>query len=257
MRGLRRIADELRFDNKENGKTDLEVRRQLGVPSIDCILLTARMRYLVRIVREAPSTLIAVLHFRREGQPIPWTKLVIQDMMLIARQSQHAPGNDPSLHPLEWTSWLTSTDALHAICSTKFAESIIDGSKPPCTVSNTNVADFRCSSCAASFATRKALNLHRRTVHKFRAPWTCRISGSICPACGKDFHSRVRCLNHLGDSRRPKCSSWVMVNSPQLSSKVLAKLNEKDTVERKTARRSGHTTSLSIRPPVQVGVNNV
>ena len=221
MRGLRRIADELRFDSNENGKTDLQVRQQLGAPSIDCILLVARMRYIIRVVREAPKSLCAALHFRREGQPIPWTRQATQDMLVVAKQSQFAPDSNPSLSPFEWTSWLLSADAAHALRITKFTESIIDSIKPPSSATIANVTDFRCSSCEKSFATQKALNLHCRTVHKFRAPWASRIGSSVCPACGKDFQSRVRCLNHLGDSRRPKCSAWVLAHVSELPEKKL------------------------------------
>ena len=257
MRGLRRIAGEMRYDNNDKGKSDLQVRWQMGAPSIDCILLTARVRYIIRIVREQPKTLCAVLHFRREHQRLPWTEQAIEDMLYVASRAENAPSTHPASQPNEWTVWLTNGDALHALHNIKFAESIIDKTKPIDGTTAPVATGYRCRPCEASFATKKALNLHRRIVHNFRAPWASRVDGSVCHACGKDFHTRVRCLNHLGDTRRPKCAEWILAHQPQLHEKTLAKLNATDATERKNARRAGHTTSLASRPPIQIGVSNV
>ena len=256
MRALRRIAGEMRYDGSEDGKTDLQVRQQLGVPSIDCILLAARFRYVVRVVREAPRTLCAVLGFKREMQQLPWTLQATDDMLQVAKRAESAPSSHPSSCPEEWRDWLLSCSALHALKNMKFAESCVDrapsgGEAAAC------VTSFKCSACSIAFATRKALNLHKRTVHKYRAPWSSRVAGSICPACGKDFHLRVKCLNHLGDTRRPRCAQWIMDNVPTLPKATLDKLSAADAEERSRARRAGHTTCIAKRPPVQVQTSNI
>ena len=257
MRGLRRIANELRYERSDDGKTDLEVRILLDAPSVDCILLTARLRYAARIVREAPASLVAALHFRRRGKQLPWTNFISHDMTQVARQTSNAPQSDPSLCPSEWAKWIVSADALHAIRRTHFCESIVDATKPARNEQAENVANFGCDTCGACFASSKALSMHGRTKHGLRSPWTSRVGSSVCPACGKDFHMRVRCLNHIGDTRRPRCAEWIMQHLSPLPQKQLDKLNIEDAAARKTAQRQGHTTCLTKRPPVQANRCNL
>ena len=66
MRVLRRIADQVRF-SPENELCDLQVREQLKAPSFDCLLMVARLRYLGRLARLQPPTLLAILHINRDG----------------------------------------------------------------------------------------------------------------------------------------------------------------------------------------------
>ncbi|CAK0897979.1 unnamed protein product [Prorocentrum cordatum] len=82
MRGLRRIADQMRFssDVKAYG---LSVRLSLAIPSIDCLLTVARLPYLGRVERERPRSLIAALHARPRGQPTPWVAAVRRDVTML------------------------------------------------------------------------------------------------------------------------------------------------------------------------------
>eukprot|EP00972_Heterocapsa_arctica_P075279 11105925-Heterocapsa_arctica.AAC.1 len=69
MRGVRRIGDTCRFGS---APTDSHARRAVGMPSIDCILARARLRYFARILRNMPPTLLALLGARHAGKPLPW-----------------------------------------------------------------------------------------------------------------------------------------------------------------------------------------
>ena len=63
-RALRRIAGTPRFEKDEHALSDIEIRRALKVPSYDCILMRGRLRYVGRIVRTRPTTLVAMLSVR-------------------------------------------------------------------------------------------------------------------------------------------------------------------------------------------------
>ena len=80
MRVVRRIAGEVYMDGSD--KTDYEVRRNIGVPSIDCRIQRNRLQYLGRITRRHPSASMALLQTCDEhGQPIlPWVSLVASDL---------------------------------------------------------------------------------------------------------------------------------------------------------------------------------
>ena len=120
---------------------------------------------------------------------------------------------------------------------------------PDACISPTRERSFVCTLCESKFASQKALDMHSRIKHGTRSPVNARISGSVCPACCKDFHARVRCLNHLSDARRPRCRAWDIANMAPLTPDVVKKLNLKDRGIRRQAHKQGHTTVLSLRPP--------
>ena len=80
MRVLRRIAGCIRFKRCES---DLEVRRRLKVPSMECLLARARLRYVRRIVIRKPRTLIALLAVRCKGKPLPSVALFLEDLRAV------------------------------------------------------------------------------------------------------------------------------------------------------------------------------
>eukprot|EP00973_Karenia_brevis_P083741 11619647-Karenia_brevis.AAC.1 len=75
MRVLRRIAGDSRY-SADVKYSDLQVRENMQAPSIDCILMVARLRYLGRLVRLQPPTLVALLHVHKDGKRLPWIDLV-------------------------------------------------------------------------------------------------------------------------------------------------------------------------------------
>ena len=81
-RALRRTAGTPRFERDEHALSDLEVRRTLKVPSYDCILMRGRLRYVGRIVRTTPTTLVAMLSIRTGEPPAPpeWFVRVQEDL---------------------------------------------------------------------------------------------------------------------------------------------------------------------------------
>jgi hypothetical protein len=78
MRVLRRILGDCRYGPCVF--SDLEVRRQLGQPSIDCLLLRRRMHYLRRLVHHRHKSLIEVLSLVHDGTRIPWVDLICRDI---------------------------------------------------------------------------------------------------------------------------------------------------------------------------------
>ena len=77
MRVIRRVFNCPRLGPSE---TDLEVRVCTKVPSIDCLLCRARLRFLGRILRRQPPQVVAFLSVRFKGKPLPWVTLVLEDL---------------------------------------------------------------------------------------------------------------------------------------------------------------------------------
>ena len=141
-----------------------------------------------------------------KGKQLPWTQLLCDDMRSLIARGAECPQQDPIEHATQWRDWLMSESAAKAIQRLHFVESILDDRKSSLTASTpTKECRFACPQCDSKFASQKALGMHSRIKHGIRSPVNALVPGSVCPACKKDFHVRVRCLNHLSDHRRPAC----------------------------------------------------
>ena len=168
MRNLERIADNCLFGHSVR---DIDIRRELQSPSIDCILMKARLRYFGRILKMQPPALLALLSSRPGGSPIGWVRLIVQDMRILQqRVSLCSALPDPVGNPKPWLilirdnpqRWSLAIGALY------FVESICDRVAFP--KANAAVLQHVCEICNTSFATTKALQLHARTKHEIRIP---------------------------------------------------------------------------------------
>ena len=81
-RALHRIAGAPRFERDEHALSDLDIRRTLKVPSYDCIMMRGRLRYMGRIIRTRPTTLMAMLSIQSsEPHATPeWVLRVQEDL---------------------------------------------------------------------------------------------------------------------------------------------------------------------------------
>ena len=153
MRGLRRIGGWARI-----GRTlpDLEVRRRLGVPSLDCLLARARLKYL-RSVLAAPSPLTRAALAACPGSL--WSRQIVEDMRLLKRAhpTKLAALGDPVEQAVEWQDimlkypleWKALVNGLH------FCESHAD---PP---KHTRRWIGRCRSAPQGFPLRPLPNALR------------------------------------------------------------------------------------------------
>ena len=132
MRGLRRIHGDPRF-SADNALNDLGVRRSLGVDSVDALLLIARMRYLGRLVRQRPPTLVALLHFTSGARRLPWVDLVARDTAMLSTL-RLLPEGFPTFDgdPAAWSEMMHDSAAwARVLDGIVFAESACDAQAVP------------------------------------------------------------------------------------------------------------------------------
>ena len=246
MRVLRRIIGDMRF-SADVVHTDRRVRDILVQPSIDCILTRARLKYAKRLLVNRPRALVALLSIRENGQPIPWVMLLADDCEVLRRNNDEANNLGPLLvDHSAWYLFMMSDNWNHMVNSIHFHISITDRDLD--SQQAKNVGAHQCIDCGDNFASGRALGSHRRAKHGVRNDIRLFVSSAVCPACGINFQQRLRCIAHLSDKRRPKCTAWVRDNVKQISRALSLKLDEKDASLRLAAQRAGRTRHIASLP---------
>ncbi|CAK0862941.1 unnamed protein product [Prorocentrum cordatum] len=241
MRVLRRVGDAPRFGHSE---TDLEIRTRLKQPSLDCLVMRARLRYLGRLVRSSPPALLALLAARPGGARLPWVTLLVSDLgklrELVALCSTLPP---PEGTASAWVTFISDSPArwANAVSMLFFTDSCCDrGGAAPV---GGGTRPFACHQCDARFATAKARDQHLRIRHHVRCLQRSYAGAdATCPVCHAVFALRLRLLPHLCDARRPAC--WEAIRAcparyPPLPQKQVAELDDLDKVQRREAQRQG------------------
>eukprot|EP00973_Karenia_brevis_P059468 8280170-Karenia_brevis.AAC.1 len=75
------------YGKPRHGKSDitnLKVRIELGIPSLDCIVRKRRLKYLVRLSMSDLPPLLALLQTKSpHGRQMPWNRLVLRDLEFL------------------------------------------------------------------------------------------------------------------------------------------------------------------------------
>ncbi|CAK0888810.1 unnamed protein product, partial [Prorocentrum cordatum] len=171
--------------------------------------MTMRLRYLQRLVLLRPSDLVALLHFRPKGQPLPWVRLVAADCEFLRRQGLVPPAMPGFFDaPLQWDelvadrlTWADTVGSAH------FCDSCLGRD---CTVSSATPLTVKCRMCSAFFASPRARACHERIAHRVTTKAKCYLHGTVCPCCKVDFRQKI-CLLEI-------CVIIVLAILPKLDS---------------------------------------
>ena len=100
-RVARRISSWWNRAGEEN-ITNLELRKRLNMPSVQCVLMTRRLKYLARLAKSAPKSLIALLQAtNRRKHAKSWGSSVVEDLRRLQQRVS------PKLDELPDRSWTT------------------------------------------------------------------------------------------------------------------------------------------------------
>ena len=99
-----------------------------------------------------------------------------------------------------------------------------------------------CTVCTTHprFPSEKALLQHERIAHGRQCEARRYVEGTDCPICGIRFATRLRCIAHLSDKRRTRCSSQLRLLDPLPDAEVV-RLDSEAREARSAARRNGCT----------------
>ena len=246
MRALRRITDCISGVSDGHCKSNVEVRRLVGEPCVDCLLTRARLTYAHRVAENGPVQLHAILN--NNGMPLEWPRQIERDIGRLQRTIGIAG-----------SPWVFLQRCPKELWRQHVAKLFWDESSADPVTSDWTSADHACSfAChlcsepsgkARQFSSLKGLQAHQRVSHAVRTPMRFYAPESgTCPACGTAFRHRLRLLSHLCDSRRPKCRNACLA-SPSIVPLPLEEVSRLDLLDREAktaAARKGHTHVLAV-----------
>ena len=245
MRALRRIAGAGWKSNETTPPiTDSEVRRRLGAPSIECLLIKARLQYLGRVCRERhkfPTLWGQEVRKCTKGTEAdmpdhPWVQQLRADMRALWALSPMARLFLPSPEqPGCENSWLNAAEdekkwrAL--VGGLHFKESTFDKKGDESRVKSHPVVNpWTCSECGEHFTSEMARDQHIRKKHGRRCTLSWKVGDtSTCPNCMTDFRQRFT-LVHLAHEKRGKergCRDFWLAQ-PDVDSDLADSLWEQD-----------------------------
>lgn len=199
MRVLRRKYGEVRHCRTQH--TDLELRTMMQQPSIDCLLMRTRMRYLKGLLSNCPMALISLFHLKPNNIFLPWVKLIIDDMRWITHHSYAEDAwamPDPESYPATWTQHILSNKWCNIVSRIFYVTSIAD---PPNAASNLVPPAHclqNCDICGASFPTKRQYTMHVVRKHGKRSPHARYVDDTrTCPVCDNSYADRICVIHHL------------------------------------------------------------
>ena len=251
MRTLRAIAGRRRFAVTDNS-TDLEVRRVVGQPSVDSLVLQRRLAYYPRLAQRRPDALVALLQSSCAESRISWVNQVARDLDFVYEHVRSLELPAPHLDPGAWLAvmlhegpqWRLAVEECSYVHSV--LDAVVDSECPEACVAH------MCALCGdprPAFASPKVLASHQRCAHGVRNPMRAFADADgRCPVCAPLFHSRLRLLAHLSDTRRPKCRNILLAGSIQpLPKRRIDELDVADKLARRAAQREGRSHPFAAR----------
>ena len=228
----------------------VQAASRLPVPTFPCWLAAARLRYAARVSLSGGSGLIAVL--RAEGSQ-PWKRELTQSLEFARALLPDKLGALPpaASHPEVWEQlWSEFPGEWKAIVRFFFfARAAADPARAhqlaqtllPNSCHSGPVADeeWFCAECGRDFVTLSSLSHHRAKVHAPRRPARDVCSGSWCPNCGKNFHTRLRVMKHLERGSRACQLALREGRLPRLPDHVIQEADARDRALMVELRKHG------------------
>ena len=106
-----------------------------------------------------------------------------------------------------------------------------------------------CPACGKQCKGPQGLAAHSRRKHGRKMTARSFCIGSVCPACGVDYHTRPRALHHLQFSSKACRAAMLAGELPECSAEEISAADLRDRIARKAANLRGDTRARALAPP--------
>ena len=234
--------------------TNIELRKRLKWPSVQCELRRRRLQYLSRLCRHAPRSLLALIQSRPGGHRLPWVNTIIEDLcqLRLFHENKLLELSEPAdwynfilQHPCAWKQLVDQYIVYDSIAPVARHEPVFLCQTLP------EQKWFACTQCPEDacrvFPTMHSLRSHIVAKHKYRAAARLHVRGDgVCPICKLCFHTRVRAIAHV--QRSGSRCALLLHESPQLHPDEVEALDKADKLSVRAAVKAGHARPLALMP---------
>ena len=242
MKCLRRLAGEPRVPIPGHVRiSDVELRRQLCIPSIESQICRARLRYAASLINVTQPSVASLLGVGQRA-PADWAAMLLGDLEALREVCPlFANLGDPSTDWERWRTLLVTPVGDRAIrlclkCESCWYEapSVHTVDMASGCVSELPENALLCPECPNEsvrvFLSEGARQAHRARAHGHRATARDFVVDERCPACNKTFGSRPMAIEHL-QCRAQRCRRMMLDGMlPRPSAAAIA---DADNLDRK------------------------
>ena len=205
---------------------DAQVFVAAGVCTPQCRVKLARLKYLCRLVA-MPSVGLFRMMASLMYVPSTWTSDVFADVREAweADEELYSKMPDPALHPARWFEYIRqSPRGFYRV----MAKQVVRLNAPKVAVAREEEQDdhspisgeVACPECGKPCIDEANLASHRASQHGVLNALRKYVSGTMCVACGKQFHEYERHYRHI--RYNAKCASYCKEHVVPLSDEVVA-----------------------------------
>ena len=267
MKCLRRLAGEPRVLIPGRVRvSDVELRRQLEIPSIESQIRRARLRYAASLVKVTQPSVAALLGVGQRA-PADWASMLLGDLAALREvcplfQNQ----DDPSTDWERWRTLIATPVGDRAIRLSLKCESCWYEAPSVCTVDMSNECapelpenallcpECPCACVRVFLLSETARQAHRARAHGHRSMARDFVVDERCPACSKTFGSHPMAIEHW-QCRAQRCRRMMIEGLlPRPSATAIADADDLDrkkgltmcTKARFTVRQHAPTTVVCL-----------
>ena len=235
-----------------------EVRSQLSAPSARLLADEAKLRHAGRMAQHAPPGLRALLQSAGGDQ---WRSELRAALSIMRRMLtpllDALPSPDADAELAVWTSYMAKFPWAWRNQVRKFrGEALQDHARyqqiaaavrglAADDADDSEDAEWMCGldECFQVFQTHRALKLHQLHSHGVHKRAHRFVAGSVCPECGRDWHTRARLIWHLErPGGRQACQLALQSGAwPELDQAVIEAADESERTARRERRRAGQS----------------
>ena len=106
-----------------------------------------------------------------------------------------------------------------------------------------------CPECGKQRKGQQGLAAHQRRKHGRRMTARSVCVGSVCPACGVDYHTRPGALHHLQFSSKACRTAMLAGELPEFIAEEISAADLQDRVAQKAANLRADTRTRALAPP--------
>ena len=229
----------------------------------------ARLRYLRRFLANGHQVLWDLMWDSRAASN-NWIDLCKESLEWLVRFCPHNLALDGTSDFVEWLQFISLDEcwkgrvkaavkscrsyriayARQHVWEIKFEQQMTELGVPPIVQAPEKVEQWECQICNQAFKNKRALAMHSKHQHGYKALVKYFSAGDACPSCMKWYHCRARFKTHLVTSAR--CLDSLIACFPPMSEIEVEEWDSKDRERNRQLKKEGWWATKALQPVLRL-----